>query len=1255
MRSPLARRSGNGSHFVLEDLLELEERRWKVASEIPATLVSDLPVQGETLRPSKALFEGDRAVMLLKQVEPGQDLDRAEGDAAWRASPTTKIERLLRDTGVEVALLTNGEQWRLVVASPSEIASWITWTAQGWSDSLATLVAFVELLGASRWFAGPREGTVIELVRRSRERQLDVADQLGTQARETLRLFVHELDRVDHTLDGALLAEMGEAEVYEAAAVLVMRLLFVMYAEENGLLPHGNVDWDRSYGVLRLVSELEELHRVDPVQLSQSSEAYAQLLATFRVIQEGSYDPDMPVVAHGGRLFDSRRYPALEGIEGVQPPPVRDSVIREMLRSLRFARVGGVQQLVSYQTLEVEQVGYMYEALLDRTVRRAPADDAILLLRGEGDAVVDVPSAELRGLDDDELARRASELSGRTEAILVRALERARERGSDARLANLDTDDPELIAAVGSAHPLVVDRGVVRPSGLYVAQGLARREQGAHYTPPSLTEPMVRTTLEPQVFWQVEGQLGVYQEPRTVRSPRELLDLKVCDPAMGSGAFLVQAVRYLAERLVDSWERVEASGDKGVPRSIPYAEPAAGTADELLLPQEREERLIWAKRLVAERCTYGVDKNPLAVEMAKLSLWLETLSAGRPFTFLDHSLRWGDSLTGVTGDQIQRFSLDGIGSGSPLFEQALSQQIDEASMHRRGIEARPTLTPAAAEAKSVELEQARAALAATIEAADELVSAFLNHRTRRERDAATATALLRTATAFADSDGPAQKNAIGSVYFHWPLEFPEVFERVRPGFDAFVGNPPFMGAKLITPAFGRSYREYLVEVIAGGQRGNADLVVYFLLRMVSLLRQNGTLGMLAVNTVNEGDSLDVGLGQIEKRGAAPFEVWRNVAWPGEAAVRPHRLFLARGRWQGDLQIDGESTQAISPRLDSLILPEVRELNVNRDTAFLGSVLRGEGFILERDEGLELMTAEPRAREVVFPYLIGADINSDPAHAPSRMVVCFWDWDLEACRPFGDAYRLVEERVKPERQKVRNQRARESWWRYNHNAKGLYHKIGMGHYFSKHPRGWEGSGQALHRVIACSVVSKYLLFVFEPLDMIYAMVAIFAWDDEAHLALLSSSIHDAWARDRSGTRETRLRYAPSDAFLTLPLPDGRCFEPGSRLSDLGHQLDELRVEIMTRDQFGLTALYNHLHDSSSTIDGIEELRTLQVAIDQAVLDAYGWVINLGHDFREVSWLPEEDRLRFAMSEEARSEVLLRLAHLNYERAEQEATV
>ena len=168
---------------------------------------------------------------------------------------------------------------------------------------------------------------------------------------------------------------------------------------------------------------------------------------------------------------------------------------------------------------------------------------------------------------------------------------------------------------------------MVRPGGLYVAPGLARREQGAHYTPPSLTEPIVRTALEPQVFRQVNGQLGVYEEPRMVRSPRELLDLKICDPAMGSGAFLVQAVRYLAERLVDSWEShtPEVQG----PRAIPYGDPSSGRPEELLLPEEREERVVWARRLVVERCIYGVDKNPLAVEMAKLSLWIETLAVGK--------------------------------------------------------------------------------------------------------------------------------------------------------------------------------------------------------------------------------------------------------------------------------------------------------------------------------------------------------------------------------------------------------------------------------------------------------------------------------------------------------------------------------------------------------------------------------------------------------------------------------------------------
>ena len=146
-----------------------------------------------------------------------------------------------------------------------------------------------------------------------------------------------------------------------------------------------------------------------------------------------------------------------------------------------------------------------------------------------------------------------------------------------------------------------------------------RRRSGSHYTPRSLTEPIVRTTLRP-----ILERLG----PNP--TPEQILDLKVCDPAMGSGAFLVEAAA--------SWRG-----------------PGQGLARPRLRPEEsrRRGRVLHARRLVAQRCLYGVDKNPMAVDLAKLSLWLATLAKDHPFTFLDHALRCGDSLVGLTREQIR--------------------------------------------------------------------------------------------------------------------------------------------------------------------------------------------------------------------------------------------------------------------------------------------------------------------------------------------------------------------------------------------------------------------------------------------------------------------------------------------------------------------------------------------------------------------------------------------------------------------------
>ncbi|MDQ2844238.1 MAG: N-6 DNA methylase [Acidobacteriota bacterium] len=209
----------------------------------------------------------------------------------------------------------------------------------------------------------------------------------------------------------------------------------------------------------------------------------------------------------------------------------------------------------------------------------------------------------------------------------------------------------ELMAALDRriAKNVTADRV---PQGALIFQPSAeRRRSGSHYTPRSLTSPIVKATLEP-----VLKQLG--ENPK----PEQILALKVCDPAMGSGAFLVEACRQLGDALVEAWHT-----HKAVPP----------------LPPDEDE-LLHARRLVAQRCLYGVDKNAMAVDLAKLSLWLATLARDHEFTFLNHSLRHGDSLLGLSGRQIAAFHWE-PGPSQTFFEGVLREKIVKATVFRREI------------------------------------------------------------------------------------------------------------------------------------------------------------------------------------------------------------------------------------------------------------------------------------------------------------------------------------------------------------------------------------------------------------------------------------------------------------------------------------------------------------------------------------------------------------------------------------------
>jgi hypothetical protein len=292
-------------------------------------------------------------------------------------------------------------------------------------------------------------------------------------------------------------------------------------------------------------------------------------------------------------------------------------------------------------------------------------------------------------------------------------------------------------------YPVVIAKG-----GVYVTKGDDRRSTGTHYTPRSLTEPMVQYSLEPAVF---DGPAeGKPREQWRLHPAAHLLSLKVCDMAMGSGAFLVAACRYLADRLVEAWDESEREHPGSIIVS-PEGTLATGTPAEALVPRDPAERLIVAQRLVAERCLYGVDINPMAVEMAKLSLWLVTVQKDRPFTFLDHALRCGDSLLGIESlDQLLHWSLKREGARNKVvFEQQFTEALDYARARRRELIALEDTTIATVEAKSRLLAEAERATDLLRLAADVLMATVLGEK----RDLLPEVSLEMDATRLVRPDG----------------------------------------------------------------------------------------------------------------------------------------------------------------------------------------------------------------------------------------------------------------------------------------------------------------------------------------------------------------------------------------------------------------------------------------------------------------------------------------------------------------------
>ncbi|HEX5751046.1 MAG TPA: DNA methyltransferase [Archangium sp.] len=1268
---------------VLRTALEADDQLLKGGNAVPVSAVVELPEHDTTIAPEFVLVDpthGDAPTAPIHVFPPDTDLSASMKFGGLSCSPGDRMALHLRALNKPFGLVTNGERWMLVHAPTGQVATFASWYARIWGQEPVTLRAFASLLGVRRFFA-PEQDRLPALFERSLKHQDEVTDALGDQVRRAIEVLVQALDRADQDRNRELLRDVKPQELYEAGLTVMMRLVFLLAAEERGLLLLGEPRYDSFYAVstlrMQLRAESDEI-------LERRRAAWSRLLAVFRAVFGGIDHPTLRLAAMGGSLFDPDRFPFLEGrLKGTswrqhraEPLPIDDRTVLLLLEAIQTFE----GRTLSYRALDVEQIGHVYEGLLERTVTRV--EDVTLELEAGAqakDARVTLGELESARLDGQAAVTcLLVERSKRSESAIENALAGEVEAQQNARLLSVCRGDVKLRDRLKPYVRLLRTDPwgcpLVHPKGAFVVVlGTDRRETGTHYTPKRLTERIVEETLTPLVY---DGpSKGDPRAEWKLKTPDRLLDLKVCDPAMGSGAFLVQACRFLSARLVEAWAIEEAAG-RVVDLTGQVHEPRTSVES---MPPGAEIRAENARRIVAERCLYGVDLNPLAVELAKLSLWLVTLSKGRPFGFLDHNLRCGDSLLGINSlEQLTELTLDPSATQQGrLFGRAIERAVAEAvelrsKLHEipirdiRDVEAMATLD-ADARKKLEAAELLADAFIGVVVAADgaEVVEtrlAALAAEAERvvKGEERASEALSVRATKYLAKDAVDGKSRHP---FHWPVEFPDVFQRDTPGFDAIVGNPPFLGGKRITGVTGDAYRNWLVSHIAEGRRGSADLVAYFFLRAWSLLRHGGGFGLLAVNTIAEGDTRQVGLEAMVGVGATIHAAYPNEPWPGKANVVTSRVHVRKGEWNGARSILGRSVKFISAYLSDREEWSPKRLRASEDHSFIGSIVLGMGFVLTDEQAERMLSDDPKNAEVVFRYLDGDDLKSSPEQRPTRWVISFWDWPEEKAQKYNAPWQWIEERVKPERQRrgddgqfVLRRPLPERWWQYADKRPALYHAIGRGHHFVQHPEGWNSASRPREQVLVAGRVGKYFNPSVVANDVVFhEKCVVFAVDDVyvyAYAALFNSSPVDAWVWKQSSRLKLDLNFSPSDAVETFPFlsPDVL-----PQLDKLGREYLQARREVMTDPArlIGLTKLYNRFHDLGDVNSRIERLREMHREIDAAVARAYGWDdLDLGHGYYEQLNLAENDRIRFTISDAARTEVLRRFAELNRQRYEEE---
>ena len=912
------------------------------------------------------------------------------------------------------------------------------------------------------------------------------------------------------------------------------------------------------------------------------------LLSLFNRIDVGDLALNVP--AFNGGLFDNSQRPYLNKY-AIQNPYLADALVQ--LASIRDQRQPDKVERIDYRDLSVRHLGSLYEGMIEYRLFIAEED---LLARREKDGGI-------RYLSQKDTSRKSND---------------------------------ELISA----------------GQVYFAQSPhERKSTGTHYTLEDLVERLVRQTVLRLLDerWQAfENEFNALRkELETVSAERRLalqefidqhlfqfieeqvLSLRVCDPAMGSGHFLVHTSHQITNFIIHTLARTTWSN-----------------LEIDLNPST------WRRRVV-EQCLYGVDINPMAVELAKLSLWLVSMQTDRPLSFLDHHLKHGNSLLGsslkeieatLNENEFQRVTTRTAiaeAQGQYAFRKLLPvlDSLSKANTLMGKIAAKVVSRAADVHQQALDYADVEAILDPYKRIGDLLVARKMGLKASFNEIILIAKAIESDTVSQLSQEyqmiiRKAEDLLGGQRKIHWELEFPRIFgDSEMSGFDIIVGNPPFLGGSKISGELGTTFLNYLFATYTSSG-GVADLCAYLFRKGFEILKKNGYLGMVATNTIGQGDTRETGLAKIVDDGGAIYFVSKFVKWAGTANVEVNLICLTKGKYSGICTLDNILVPQISSRLENEIDFITNRLYQNKDLAFKGDDVWGIGFVIEPDEANQLIQKNPLNAECIFPFINGKDINNNLEQTPGRYVICFHDWTLEQAENYPDLLEIVKKRVKPGRDKINRARNRERWWLFGEYRKGLREAV-----------------KNINKVIVRSIVSDLHMLAFVSKEHVFSnATVVFAFDDYYRYSVLQSSIHEVWLKRNASTMRTDVRYTSSDCFGTFPFAQTPPVKTIMQAEIAGQAFYEHRQQVMVARQLGLTKLYNLFNNPACQDAEIIKMRQLHALMDASMLACYGWQdINLQHDF----YPNDRKKIRFTPAPEAQREIFIRLMDLNQKIAADEA--